>query len=228
MVRHHHLPPYLARTSHTPPRKQTRPARRCRGARRGGLLASRTGGAACRDVSAPFVRARPSCGRPWRSRARGGKPGTFKPPLRVSALLRVSSAGAPHNETLVAGYAVAGAVAAYARGGASFSSPMGSRPIIQRAASSRPAESQQQQQPLLDPGAPRSDGSSDAPAPPPPPRKTSDGKITMPTLPLPTVISESARPHRGRLAPGGLASRAADGDLEESSTKSDGGAADAR
>ena len=103
---------------------------------------------------------------------------------------------------------------------------MGSRPIIQRAASSRPAESQQQQQPLLDPGARRSDGSSDAPAPPP--RKTSDGKITMPTLPLPTVISASARPHRGRLAPGGLASRAADGGLEESSTTSDGGAADAR
>ena len=105
---------------------------------------------------------------------------------------------------------------------------MGSPPIIQGAASSRPAESQQQQQPLLDPGAPRRDGSSDAPAPPPPPRKTSDGKITMPTLPLPTVISESARPHRGRLAPGGAALRAADGDLEESSTKSDGGAADAR
>jgi hypothetical protein len=89
-------------------------------------------------------------------------------------------------------------------------------PIIEGAASSRPAEPLQQQ-PLLDSGTPRSDGSSAAPTLPP--RKTTMGctALTMPTLPLPKPLSESLRPLRGRSS-----SRAEEGDLEESSTRSDG------
>ena len=67
-------------------------------------------------------------------------------------------------------------------------------PIIQRAASSRPAQSQQQQQPLLDSGTPRSDDSSDAPTSAL--RELVGRAITMPTLPLPMPLSEPLRPHR--------------------------------
>eukprot|EP00964_Phaeocystis_antarctica_P158268 scaffold128841_cov36-Phaeocystis_antarctica.AAC.2 len=90
-------------------------------------------------------------------------------------------------------------------------------PIVQRAGSPRPAkpQQQQQQQPLLDSGTSRSDGSSAAPTPPP--RKTGRSALTMPTLPLPKQLPESRRTTRGRLP-----SRAEDGDLEESSTRSDG------
>lgn len=89
-------------------------------------------------------------------------------------------------------------------------------PIVQRAGSSRPAKpQQQQQQPLLDSGTSRSDGSSAASTPPP--RKTGRSALTMPTLPLPKPLPESRRTTRGRLP-----SRAEDGDLEESSTRSDG------
>ena len=80
-------------------------------------------------------------------------------------------------------------------------------PIVQRAASSRPAKPQQQQ-PLLDSGTPRSDGTP----PTPPPRKTPVGRnaVTMPKLPLPTR-SGSLRPPRGSLP-----SRAEDDDLVRS------------